>query len=106
MTSYKVKPDPCLLQSDIITSGVSAWDVKRFIPFSQSFTMLFSNASNDILLSSDQSHWRVDFRVPFNSSINFLVVLDRQKADWLTSPMNPLMSLKFFGVGYLLKLSI
>ena len=41
VTSYKVKPDPCLLQSDIMAKGVSLCEVRRLIPFSQSTTICF-----------------------------------------------------------------
>ena len=61
---------------------------------------------NVFSFSSDHAHCLVDFRVSLRFSINFLVSLDKQKVVWLTNPINPLMSLRFFGVGYLLILSI
>ena len=81
MTSYKVYPDPNLLLSEIITSGVSPWVVRRLIRFSQSLTMFFFNASNVVWFDLLHSHCLVDFNVPFRFSINFLVSGERQNVD-------------------------
>ena len=35
VTSYNVKPEPCLLQSEIIANGVSVWEVSRLMPLPQ-----------------------------------------------------------------------
>ena len=106
MTLYRVNADPALLQSEMMTRGVLPCDVRRFIPFSQSAAMCSFRDLKCSSFSLDQSHCLVDLRVSFNFSINFLESADRQKVDWLTSPIKPLISLRFFGTGYLLMLSI
>ena len=69
-----MKPDPDLLQSDIITKGVSPCEVRRLMPLLQSITTLFFNLLNEFLFSGVHAHALVDFKVPFNSSISFLLI--------------------------------
>ena len=105
MTSYKVKPDSALLQSEMITRGVSVWLVNLLIPLLQSFTKLAFSNSNVSWFAWFHCHCLVDFSVSLRFSINLRVSAERQKVDWLTNPMNPRIPRRFLGLGYLLKLS-